>query len=112
MPDGLRGGDSISIVPLVFASLENAAPNTSASSILELAAMSLMWICATSFHDHIDPGLEPPSPMILVGLCGLSGLCMNSCMTLVTSSFRSNSVGFDIRNLEYFCEFVISFRNM
>ncbi|MDH3658078.1 MAG: hypothetical protein OEM77_08095 [Nitrosopumilus sp.] len=42
MPDGLRGGDSINIVPFVFASLENAAPNTSASSILELAAMSDM----------------------------------------------------------------------
>jgi len=74
MPDGLLGGDSINMVPLVFTSLENAAPKTSASSILELAAMSLMWICATSFQDHIEPGLEPPSPIILVGLCELSGL--------------------------------------
>jgi len=36
MPEGLRGGDSISIVPLVFASLENAAPNFSTDGIISL----------------------------------------------------------------------------
>jgi len=68
MPEDLRGADSISIVPLVFASIENAVPNTSASSILDEAAMSDMWICTTSFQDDIELGLEPPNPIILVGL--------------------------------------------
>jgi len=36
MPDGLRGGDSISMVPLVFASLENAAPDFSTDGIISL----------------------------------------------------------------------------